>query len=450
MDATAYRDGLVALRRELHRRPEPAWCEYYTTARIVDELKQIGVDELHIGPDAIAADARQSVPDEETLTTWLGRARATDVDQAVLDQLTGGHTGVVAELAGDAPEQGPTVALRVDIDGLPREEATTADHTPVQEEFRSEHDGHMHACGHDAHAAIGVGVVKALSEASFPGRAKVIFQPAEEQIGGGPAIAQSGHLDDIDALLAVHVGLDHPTGEVVAGVDGFLAVTNLEATFRGEGAHAGGRPERGRNAVQAMATAVQNLYAIARHGDGATRINAGEVNGGSAGNVIPDTAHIVGEVRGETTALMNYTRDRAEQVLESAATMHECELSLEYGSEAPSAESDDQPREFVAAAADTNDRVETVLDSDALGGSEDASFLMQRVQDRGGVAAYVGVGTDHPGGHHTATFDVDETSILVGVEVLADALLAMARAEIDATAQSEHDGTPAGTPPEER
>ena len=430
MDATPYREQLVSLRRELHRRPEPAWCEYYTTARIVDALETIGVDELHVGPDAIDEHARQAVPDDETLRDWLDRARETGVDETVLEQLAGGHTGAIAEIAGGGG-QGPTVALRVDIDGLPRAESTHEEHAPVREGFRSEHEGYMHACGHDAHAAIGIGVVRALSAATFPGRAKVIFQPAEEQIGGGPAIAQSGHLDDVDALLAVHVGLGHPTGEIVAGVDGFLAVSHLESTFHGEGAHAGGRPEQGRNAVQAMATAIQNLYGIARHSDGATRINAGQVGGGSAPNVVPDQAHITGEVRGETTALMEYTRDRADQVLSSAAAMHDCELELEHGSEAPSAESDDLPRGFVADAAGANDRVETVLDSDSLGGSEDASFLMQRVQDRGGVAAYVGVGTDHPGGHHTATFDVDESSILVGVEVLADALLGMSRDGIE-------------------
>ncbi len=430
MDATPYQEELVSLRRELHRRPEPAWCEYYTTARIVEELEALGVDELLVGPEALAADARQAVPDEATLTEWLERARETGADGGVLDRLAGGHTGAIATIEGGGGA-GPTVALRVDIDGLPRAESTDDEHAPVQGGFRSEHEGYMHACGHDAHAAIGIGVARALSKATFPGRAKIIFQPAEEQIGGGPAIAESGHLDDVDALLAVHVGLDHPTGEVVAGVDGFLAVSHLEATFHGEGSHAGGRPEQGRNAVQAMATAIQNLYGIARHSEGATRINAGDVAGGSAPNVIPDRAHIAGEVRGETTALMEYTRDRADQVISSAATMHDCEVEIEHGSEAPSAESDDLPRGYVSEAARGNDRVETVLESDSLGGSEDAAFLMQRVQDQGGVAAYVGVGTDHPGGHHTATFDVDEPSILVGVEVLADALLGMARDGID-------------------
>lgn len=434
MDAAPYRDWLVSLRRSLHRRPEPAWCEFYTTARIVEELKSIGVDELFIGPDAIDTSQRQAVPDEATIAEWFGRASETDADQSILDQLAGGYTGVVATITGG---DGPTVALRVDIDGLPRAESTDESHVPAATGFRSVHDGHMHACGHDAHAAIGLGVARMAVENGFPGTLKILFQPAEEKIGGGRAMAASGHLDDVDGLIAVHVGLDHPTGEVVAGIDGFLAVSHVAATFHGAGAHAGGQPNRGRNAVQAMATAVQNLYGIARHEDGATRINAGDVGGGTAANVIPEQSYIAGEVRGETTALMRYTRDRADQVIEAAAAMHDCEVEIEHSSVAPSGTSDDAVREYITEAAHGHDRVESVRSRAELGGSEDATYLMEHVQDQGGIAGYVGIGTDHPGGHHTATFDVDEESLLIGVEVLAEALTVMARDGIETNGQSQ-------------
>src|SRR5699024_2506666 len=138
----------------------------------------------------------------------------------VLDRLEGGYTGAVAVLERGA---GPTVALRVDIDGLPREESESEEHTPVREGFRSE-TGAMHACGHDAHATIGSGVLEAIAESDFQGTLKLLFQPGEEMVAGGKPMADSGHLDDVDYLLAVHVGLDHPTGEVVAGIDDFLAV----------------------------------------------------------------------------------------------------------------------------------------------------------------------------------------------------------------------------------
>ncbi|WP_222919976.1 amidohydrolase [Natrinema sp. SYSU A 869] len=459
-------DDLVSLRRDLHRKPEPAWREFYTTARIVDELEsRLGDDlaELHVGPEAIAGNHRMAVPDDADLTHWYEQARDAGVDKTVLERLEGGYTGAVAVLERG---EGPTVGLRVDIDGLPRRESDALDHAPVAEGFRSEHEGAMHACGHDAHATIGIGVLEAIaddgerldgererterdphrnaerseeesrssseqgSDGDFSGTLKVFFQPAEEVVGGGKSMAESEHIRDIDALLAVHIGLDHPTGEVVAGIDGFLAVSHLEAEFTGESAHAGGHPEQGRNAVQAMATAVQNLYGIPRHNDGKTRVNAGVVEGGSAANVIPDEARILAEVRGETTELMEYMKGRTRQVVRSAAEMHDCEVSFETGAEAPSATSDEELVSIVADIAGETPGVDRVLERDELGGSEDATFLMRAVQENGGHACYVGVGTDHPGGHHTATFDVDEDSIQHGIDVLAGSLEEISRQQV--------------------
>ncbi|ELY51546.1 amidohydrolase [Natronococcus jeotgali] len=411
---------LVSLRRDLHRKPEPAWREFYTTARIVEELRsRLDLEELHVGPDALAGEHRMGVPDEAELETWFERARDHGADEDVLETLEGGYTGAVAVLERG---EGPTVGLRVDIDGLPQPESEDPDHAPAAEGFRSEHDGAMHACGHDAHATIGIGVLERIAESEFEGTLKVFFQPAEEVVGGGKSMAKSDHLADVDYLLALHVGLDHPTGEIVAGIDGFLAVRHLVATFTGEPAHAGGHPEQGRNAVQAMATAVQNCYGIPRHSDGATRINAGVVEGGSAANVIPEEARIVAEVRGETTELMEYMYGKAERVMRSAAEMHDCEVALEIGADAPSATSDRELADVVADVAGGVAGVENVLERDQLGGSEDATFLMREVQQNGGLACYVGVGTDHPGGHHTSTFDVDEDSIGQGIETIAGAI----------------------------
>jgi aminobenzoyl-glutamate utilization protein A len=416
-------DWLVSLRRELHRRPEPAWCEFFTTARIVEELQSLGVDEILVGPEVLAEGERMAVPDQETLSTWFERAHETGVDEEILAHLEGGYTGAMATVERG---EGPTIGLRVDIDGLPRKEAAESGHTPAEEGFRSVHEGYMHACGHDAHAVFGLGVLREILDSDFEGTLKVFFQPAEEVVGGGKPIAESGHLDDVDRLLAVHIGLDHPTGEIVAGVDGFLAVSHFDARFTGTPAHAGGKPNEGDNAVQAMATAVQNLYGIARHEDGKTRINAGQVAGGTASNIIPEDAFIHGEVRGETTELMEYMRTRADEVIQSAAEMHNCEVDIERGSEAPSATSDEEVVDHVATVTKGVDGVDSLRRRDDLGGSEDATYLMHRVQQQGGKAAFVGVGTDHPGGHHTATFDVDERSLPIGVDVLAGSIQRLA------------------------
>jgi aminobenzoyl-glutamate utilization protein A len=416
------RDRLVELRRELHRHPEPAWREFWTTARIVEELESIGVDELHVGRDALADD-RIAVPDADELDPWMERAREAGADPDLLAKLEGGWTGAVAVLERG---EGPTVGLRVDIDGLPREESTDEDHAPAREGFRSE-TGAMHACGHDAHATIGLGVLESVKESDFEGTFKLFVQPAEEVIGGGKPMAESGHLDDVDYLFAIHIGLDYPTGEIVAAIDDFFAVTQFYATFEGAPGHAGARPEEGRNAVQAMATAVSNLYGIERHSEGASRVNAGRVGGGTATNIIPEEAFLHGEVRGETTGIRDSTFRRAQQVFEGAAVSHDCTADVEIEGEAPSAESDAEIAEFVREAAKSHPDVERATRRGSIGGSEDATFLMRRVQERGGLATFVCVGTDHPGGHHTSTFDVDEDSLKPGVDVLSEAVVSVAR-----------------------
>jgi aminobenzoyl-glutamate utilization protein A len=418
-------DDLIELRRDLHRHPEPAWREFYTTSRIVDECERIGVDELLLGPAVLADGERTAVPDDAELGEWYEQAREAGAREDVLERLDGGYTGAMAVLERG---EGPTVALRVDIDGLLREESEDEEHAPARDGFRSE-TGAMHACGHDAHATIGIGVLEAIAESDFQGTFKLLFQPGEEMVAGAKPMAKSGRLDDVDYLLAVHIGLDHPTGEVVAGIDGFLAVHHFRADFAGQSAHAGGKPNEGDNAVQAMATAIQNLYAIPRHEDGPTRVNAGMVGGGTATNIIPEEAFIEGEVRGETTELMEYTRERAERVLDNAAGMHGCSVEISTVGSAPSATSDQALVDVVHGVATGMEDVDTPTERDDLGGSEDATYLMREVQQNGGRAAYVCIGTDHPGGHHTATFDVDEKSIDIGVEALTDSILGIAAQE---------------------
>ena len=417
-------DSLVEFRRDLHRHPEPAFCEFYTTARIVEALSSRDVDELFVGPDAIDGEERLSVPDEAQLEEWSTRAVEAGADPDVVADLEGGHTGAVAVVRQG---EGPTVGLRVDIDGLPIVESEDGDHVPAREGFRSENEGWMHACGHDAHATLGLGVIDAIRDSEFEGTLKVFFQPAEEHVGGAAPMVAAGHCDDVDYLYAVHVGLDHPTGEIVAGVNGFLAVSGFEVEFTGSPAHAGGHPEAGDNAIQALATAIENMYAVPRHADGATRVNAGVVEGGTASNIVAETARMECEVRGETTELMEYMWEKTGRVVETAAEMHGCEAERSRNSRAPSAVSDEGLARIVAEAAAGVEGVTNVVDTDDLGGSEDASYLMQAVQDDGGQACYVGLGTDHPGGHHTRTFDVDEESLTIGVETLSRAIVAVSK-----------------------
>ncbi|WP_226003968.1 amidohydrolase [Natrinema salinisoli] len=415
---------LSDLRRAFHRHPEPGWREFRTTARVVEELERIGVDEIAVGRDALATDERMAVPPESELEPWLERAREAGVRSDILERTAGGHTGVIAVLERGP---GPCIGIRVDLDAISMRESSESDHRPAADGFRSEHDGYMHACGHDAHVAMALGTLETVADSEFQGTLKVFFQPAEEISGGGKAMAESGYLDDVDHLLALHIGLDHPTGEIVAGIEKPLAMAHLTATFEGASAHAGKAPNEGANAMQAAATAIQNAYGIPRHSDGLTRVNVGQIEGGTASNVIAEEVTIEAEVRGETTALMEYTRTELERVCYAAAEMHDCDVTPRVISESPSVDSHPALRDLVGNVAWDVDGVERVISSEEFGVSEDVTYLMERVQDDGGFASYVLVGTDHPTSHHTPTFDIDESSLEIGTSLLSETAIELSQ-----------------------
>ncbi|MGM0684679.1 MAG: amidohydrolase [Halobacteriota archaeon] len=417
------RNRLAALRRAFHRHPEPAWCEVRTTARIAAELERIGVDEIAVGREALSSDHRMAVPSTETMAEWRERAVVAGVPQHVIELTADGHTGAVATVErGD----GPTVGLRVEIDGVAIEESSAAGHRPADEGFQSENEGYMHACGHDAHIAIALGVLEAVTASDFRGTFRVFFQPAEEVAGGGKPLTEGGRVDDVDYLFAFQLGLGHPTGTVVANATRPLAMAHINATFEGASAHAGREPSAGTNAMQAMTTAVQNAYGIPRHSEGMTRVNFGRVEGGSASNVIAEEVSVDGEVRGETTSLMEYVRTELERVLYAAAELHDCGVVVRRISESIRVDGDPALGAVVADVAHAVSSVETVRSEAPLGVSEDVTFLMDRVHERGGRAVCFVVGTDQPTAHYTPTFDVDERALDTGVELVAAAVTAAA------------------------
>jgi aminobenzoyl-glutamate utilization protein A len=417
------RNRLAALRRAFHRHPEPAWCEVRTTARIAAELERIGVDEIAVGREALSSAHRMAVPSTETTAEWRERAVVAGVPQHVIELTADGHTGVVATVErGD----GPTVGLRVEIDGVAIEESSAPGHRPADEGFRSENEGYMHACGHDAHIAIALGVLEAVKASDFRGTFTLFFQPAEEVAGGGKPLTESGHVDDVDYLFAFQLGLGHPTGTVVANASRPLAMAHINATFEGASAHAGTEPSGGPNAMQAMTTAVQNAYGIPRHSEGMTRVNFGRVEGGSASNVIAEEVSVDGEVRGETTSLMEYVRTELERTLYAAAELHDCGVVVRRISESIRVDGDPALATVVDDVARTISSVETVRSEAPLGVSEDVTYLMDRVHERGGRAVCFVVGTDQPTAHYTPTFDVDERSLDTGVELVAAAVAAAA------------------------
>jgi aminobenzoyl-glutamate utilization protein A len=285
----------------------------------------------------------------------------------------------------------------------------------------------MHACGHDAHTVIGIGVLDAVESSDFQGTLKIFFQPAEERGSGAKPMVESGHADDLDYLFAVHVGLGYSTGEIVAGIDGFLAIRDFVAEFSGESAHAGTDPAGGRNALLAAAEAATSIHAIPRHSNGLSRINIGTIEGGSAPNIIAESATLQGQVRGETTEIMEYLSSEAERRLQAASDLYDVDLTIpdDRGTTAPSATSDEELVTKVAECAPGVDGVDHVCRRDSLDGSEDATHFMRHVQQQGGKACYLCIGTDHPDSHHTPHFDVDEQSIRIGADLVSEVIKAV-------------------------
>jgi aminobenzoyl-glutamate utilization protein A len=414
--AVAIAPTLTAERRDFHRYAESGWTEFRTASLIARRLVDLGFD-VKVGRTVLDPDARMGVPDVDVLEAAWARAKAQGGAPEFLEEVRGGFTGVVATLSHGA---GPTVGLRFDIDALDLQESHAPEHRPEAEGFASVNDGAAHACGHDAHAAIGLGVARVLTDlaSAIKGTVKLIFQPAEEGVRGAKAMVAARVVDDVDALLGLHVYSGWETGSVAPGKGGFLATSKFDALITGAPAHAGGSPQLGRNAMLAAATAVLNLHAISRHRSGATRINVGRLTAGQGRNVIAPSAHLVIETRGATSKLDDYMVNAAVRVLESAAAMYECEVEICPMGGAKSADSDPALAERVSRIVDVLPGL-VARDAEPGGGSEDFTYMMRCVQERGGLATNIGFGADIGNwGHHTATFDIDEAALPMAVKLL--------------------------------
>jgi len=406
------------IRRDFHRYPELGWMEMRTSSLIARELKNAGCDEVLVGEQVCLRGARMGVPDEETLDAHYALAEAEGGDPEFLPYTKGGMTGVIGILrCGD----GPTVAMRFDIDALPILENRTGEHFPVSQKFCSVHDGVMHACGHDGHTSVGIGTAMLLCRLrrKLHGTIKFIFQPAEEGVRGARAVVENGHLDDVNYLLAAHMGGNVRIKNCCIGIGSnhTMATTKMDVTYHGKAAHAALAPEAGNNAMLAMATAVLNLQAIPRHGQGSTRINVGKVTAGAGRNVICDTAKMELEVRGGNSAANDFMYEYAARIISHAAEMHECtsEIRLMGAARTDNNTPELMERVYHVCAEKMKMKVEMIPDSPG-GGSEDYSYMSERVQAHGGQSCYF-INLNHVTGTlHNEKFDFDEAALVNGVK----------------------------------
>jgi len=420
-------EQLKLWRREFHKFPEASWTEYRTACEVVKNLETMGYEVLW-GPSVVSAEARMGLPPQEILEQSWQRALKQGADPKIINTMQGGFTGVLGLFKTCRP--GPTVALRFELDALEIAESDAESHYPFREKFSSLNPGIMHACGHDGHLAIGLGVAKILIKLKehLAGTIKLIFQPAEEGVRGAQSMVEAGVLDDVDYFISGHIGLGvNNIGEIVCGSEGFLDTSKYDVEYIGSSAHAGHNPENGKNALLAAATAIINLHAISRHGQGSSRVNVGTLNSGNGRNLIPSWAKYTLETRGETEEINKYMVEKAKRIIQGAAEMYDVSFNIRKMGSAHGAVSNDQLISLVAKTLDDISDVKKVHLKKQFTASEDVTNMMRLVQDKGGLATYLLFGSEITGGHHQGNFDFDEKVLPIATRVLLETILRIVR-----------------------
>lgn len=407
---------MTACRQDFHKYAETGWFEIRTTSIIADKLAKLGYKPL-VGEDVCKKESRMGLPSEEELENQYIRAVQQGAVEPWASKAKGGFTGVIAELdCGD----GPVIALRFDIDALGVIEDKSDAHRPSRDGFRSVNEGMMHACGHDGHAAIGLAVAELLMQIKdeLSGKVRLIFQPCEEGVRGAKSIVDNGHLDDVDYVIGNHMS-DNDGNEdcdIFLTTGGTLATTKLDVYFTGLAAHAGGSPEKGKNAMLAACSAVMNLQAIPRFSGAETRINVGTLRAGTGRNVIPDNAKLELEVRGSTTEANEYMRDYAERIIRSSAQMHDCDCEIKLMGAAPSLVSDVSMIERCKSVCENKLGLKVAPVDNKAGGSEDFAYMVLEVQKHGGEGLFFMTLTDTVGPGHSRIFDIQEKNLPAAVK----------------------------------
>jgi amidohydrolase len=380
-DAESLRDELVAIRRDLHMHPELGFQEVRTARIVAEKLGALGYE----------------------------------VQSGV------GKTGVVGLLQGGQPGE-RTVLLRFDMDALPIDEANDLP-------YRSQTPGVMHACGHDAHVAVGIGVATVLAKHrdSIPGTVKLMFQPAEEGLGGALAMIADGVLEgpSPDVALGLHVSSNHDLGTAVVRSGAMMAASDaFRVVVHGRGGH-GAHPDQTIDAVLVaahMVVALQTIVARNVNPDDTAVVTVGAFHAGNAGNVIADSAELRGTIRSFDPAVRELLHRRIREVCEGVAATFgaRAELLLRIGVDATvNAPRPTAVMHEAAAAVLGADKIDTVYRTT---GGEDFSAVLARVP---GNFFFIGARSDERTGnpHHNPHFDIDEACLPQGVAILCDAAL---------------------------
>lgn len=367
---------IVGWRRHIHQRPELGFKEWLTADFISQQL-----------------------------TTW-----------GIEHQLNVAETGIVALIKGTRP--GPVLGIRADMDALPIQEANSVP-------YCSQHDGVMHACGHDGHVAIALGTAYYLAHHrdSFAGAVKLIFQPAEEGPGGAKPMIEAGVLTNpnVDAMIGLHLWNNLPLGTMGVRSGPLMAASEFfNCTIQGKGGH-GALPHQTVDAVVVGAQIVMALQTIVSRNVDPTKsavVTVGKFQAGKASNVIADVAQLNGTVRYFDAAYTDFFAQRIEQIVAGICQSYGASYSFDYQALYPPVVNDNAIAELVrsVALAVVETPAGVVPDCHTMGG-EDMSFFLQEVP---GCYFFLGSANAdkslaYP--HHHPRFDFDETALGLGVEM---------------------------------
>jgi amidohydrolase len=368
-----YAPEMKAWRRHLHAHPELRFACHGTAAFIADRLREIGVDEIHRG---IA------------------------------------ESGIVAIIAGQG--DGPTIGLRADMDALPITETTGAAHASTV-------PGVMHACGHDGHVTMLLGAAKYLAETRrFAGRVALIFQPAEEDGGGGKAMVDAGIMDRfaIARVFAIHNGPNLPFGQFQTLAGPFMAsVDTATVTVTGTGGH-GATPHVCVDPVVAVVGMVGAIQTIIPRNISALDeavISVTQIHAGSASNIIPETAMFCATIRSFSREVRDLLKRRVSDIVQGHAAAYGVSAAIDYDWGYPATVNTAEEAGFAAeVAAGIVGPAQVDSMSDRKMGSEDFSYMLEA---RPG--AYLFLGTGPGAGLHHPAFDFNDDVAPIGASFFA-------------------------------
>jgi amidohydrolase len=375
-NAEALEPQIIAWRRDFHMHPELGFNEYRTAGVVAQTLRDMGLE----------------------VSTGVGK------------------TGVVAILG----EGKPVIGIRADMDALPIIEANKVD-------YASQNDGIMHACGHDSHTAMLLGVAKILT--NMPdrpaGEIRFFFQPCEETSdedgkGGAQRMIEAGALDGVDKVIALHVASDQPAGKVIIN-DNYItaAVDDFYVTIKGKGAHAA-HPDHGIDPIFIVAQVINAIQGIRSRKLDPIRpavVTVGSVHGGIAPNVIPDEVKISGTMRSYDDATRQQLWAEIEQaVAVSRAFGGDYELELKKG--CPSVYNAPEVSAVIRQAALDLFGAENLIEQEPGMGGEDFSYMTRKAP---GAMFRLGAKLDSVSRpHHNPKFDLNEGAFKVGAALLAE------------------------------